>query len=132
MQINLPENLYRRLERIAKASNRKVDEVVAEHLHATLPPVDDNQESAAMEIEEAAFQSMHAELLQKYPGEFVAVFQGEVVDHDTDQSKLLQRRAAKYPGKVVMIAQVLPEVEEVYYHHSIRWISKSVPISCLL
>jgi len=27
----------------------------------------------------------------------------------------------KYPGKVVLIAQVRPEVEEVYHYHSIRW-----------
>ena len=54
---------------------------------------------------------MHSELWEKYPHQYVAIFQGEVVDHDQDELALLKRRNEKYPDDIVLIRQVLQEPE---------------------
>jgi hypothetical protein len=52
---------------------------------------------------------MQAELEAKYPGEFVALHQGQVVDHDSDVVHLEQRVAEKWGEVAVLIAPVSSE-----------------------
>jgi hypothetical protein len=68
----------------------------------------------AIHHEAEVFRAQHAELLGKYPGRYVAMYQGQVVDDDLDQVVLLARVELKYPDLPVLIAQVLPEPEEIY------------------
>lgn len=75
----------------------------------------------AIHHEAEAFRAQHAELWLKYPGRYVAMYQGRVVDDDLDQVALLARVEDKYPDSPVMIAQVLPEPEETYTASSPRW-----------
>jgi hypothetical protein len=70
--------------------------------------------------EEDAFLAMHAELLRSYPGDYVAVYHGQVVDRDSDQFALYQRIEQRYAGKPVLIRQVIPEPEESYTFRSPR------------
>ncbi len=44
-----------------------------------------------MQRETQAFIRMHADLLGKYPGDYVAIYQGKLIDHDHDQLALYQR-----------------------------------------
>lgn len=50
-----------------------------------------------------AKNNMH--LLRRYKGEFVAVIDGNVVDHDVDRGRLLSRLWVRglYPGPVLLI-----------------------------
>ena len=64
---------------------------------------------------------MHAELRNRYPDQYVAVYRGKVVDHDPDQLALFRRVEERYPDVPVLIRQVAPEQEEVYTFRSPRW-----------
>jgi hypothetical protein len=50
-----------------------------------------NPARPAMEREQAAFQAMLPQLLVQYEGQYVALHQGQVVDHDTDRAALVIR-----------------------------------------
>ena len=80
-----------------------------------------NQVQQAIHREAQAFRSQHAELLVKYPDRYVAMYQGGVVDDDLDQMALLARVEDRYPDLPVLIAQVLPDPEEIYVVRSPRW-----------
>jgi Family of unknown function (DUF5678) len=70
--------------------------------------------------ETKAFRLMHPQLLQKYAGQYVALHQGQLIDHDADQLTLYLRIDAQYPDEVILIKQVTPEVEEIYAVRSPR------------
>lgn len=79
------------------------------------------QMQQAIHREADAFQTQHAELRARYPGRYVAMYQGKVVDDDSDQIALLARMENRYPDRPVLISQVLPEPEEIYAVRSPRW-----------
>jgi hypothetical protein len=74
-----------------------------------------------MRHETKAFRAQHAELLAQYPDQYVAIYQGQVVDHDADQLALLARVEKRYPDTTVLIALITSEPEESYTMHSPRW-----------
>lgn len=63
-----------------------------------------------IEQEAKAFQRFHPELLRTLPGEFAAVHNGQVVDHDGDQMALSRRVEDVYEVQPVLIRQVRPEI----------------------
>jgi hypothetical protein len=103
--LTINDDLYRRARRIARSRQRDVEEVLAESI--TLPETADQPEerddkvNTAVAREEAAFHRLHSELWQKYPGEYVAIYNEELVDHDPDQVTLYLRVKALYPDQFV-------------------------------
>ncbi|MBN1318174.1 MAG: hypothetical protein JXA42_22015 [Anaerolineales bacterium] len=73
-----------------------------------------------LQRESDAFSAMHTELYDKYPGLYVAIQQGQVIDWDKDQLELFTRVDEQYPDTPVLIKQVLPEPEEIYTFRSPR------------
>jgi len=73
-----------------------------------------------IQSEENAFRAMHAGLCAAFPNQYVAVYRGQVVDHDPDQLALFHRVEERYPDAPVLIRQVTPESEEVYTFRSPR------------
>ena len=94
-------------------------------LHADTDKIEfqdaDDKERFAMDREEAAYRRLHPSLLEKYPGQYVAIYGGELVDYDTDQVKLYLRVKSCYPGEFVWVAPVRPEPEEMYVNRSPRF-----------
>jgi hypothetical protein len=68
-------------------------------------------DQAAMQREEVAFQTMLPQLLARYENEYVAVYQGEVIDHDPDQGNLVRRLDQTHPNAVVLVKKVTAEPE---------------------
>jgi hypothetical protein len=70
-------------------------------------------ESERMDQETLAYRQMHLQLWAHYAGQYVAIYQGELVDHDADELALLHRVEANYGDEVVLLKQVrpLPEPE---------------------
>ena len=66
---------------------------------------------------------MHAAWLEQYPGEYMAVFQGQLVDHDLSFGALLERIESRYPEERVLIRPVLDGADIIYNYRSIRWAS---------
>ena len=72
------------------------------NVNETVPITEDE----ALVKETQAWESLHPMLKEKYAGQHVAIYQGRVVDVDTDPLLLHRRIRKKYPGKQVWISQV--------------------------
>ena len=59
-----------------------------------------------MEKEAAAYDAMREEMVEKYLGQYVAVFRGQVIDHDADVGALVDRLDKQYPDDVVLVREV--------------------------
>ncbi|MFO7537981.1 MAG: DUF5678 domain-containing protein [Chloroflexota bacterium] len=121
--LNIDNDLYRRAEKIARSRQRDVADLLAESI--TLPETVSGNDmvlggGTAVAQEEAAFYRLHPELWQKYPGQYVAIHNEEVVDHDADQVALYLRVKARYPGQFVWIAPVKETPVEEYVVRSPR------------
>jgi hypothetical protein len=64
-----------------------------------------------MSREIAAYENMHSELITTHDGEFVAVFDGKLIDHDPDELALMRRIDTRYPNEVVLLKRVRPMPE---------------------
>ena len=82
------------------------------------------EQDRKMEQEERAYQDMLPMLREKYLGEFVAVYQGELVDHDEDELTLFGRIDKKYPDDIVLMTKVLAGPRPVLRIRSPRLISE--------
>jgi len=67
--------------------------------------------------ESKAYREQKAEIEEKYRGQYVAVYRGEVVDHDSDKSTLLHRFYDTFGNKTVYIKKV-GEPERIYKVHT--------------
>lgn len=56
---------------------------------------------------------MHAELAEKYLGQYVAIHNGKVVDHDDDFQSLHSRIRQRFGGQPVLLRCVEAEPERV-------------------
>ncbi|MEM7539501.1 MAG: DUF5678 domain-containing protein [Chloroflexota bacterium] len=74
---------------------------IMEQIEIYVPP-----ETKLMVKEAAAFEQMQSELQEQYPNEYIAVYDGQVVDHDRDEVALIKRRKQNFAGKVVLIRHV--------------------------
>ena len=73
-----------------------------------------------MDQEADAFRRLHPELFATIPGQYAAIYRGQLVDHDADQLALYQRIEARFQGLPVLIRHVRPEVETTIMVHSPR------------
>lgn len=129
--ITIPESLYRRARALAQSRNRSLDGLIADALDRGLlqTSAEDAYESSfategedgeKLTRETAAYEAMHAQLLAQYAGEFVAIFNGQLIDHDTDELALLDRLDAEYPEEVVLMKRVLPSPMQEFFVRSPR------------
>ena len=111
------DETYARLKQLAEAQQTSTDNLVEQAIHAFLRA----QARRLMRRESEAFRTMHSALLEKYPGQFIAIHRGQLVDHDTDQLALFMRIEQQLPEQVVLIVQVVSDIEEVYTVRSPRF-----------
>jgi predicted transcriptional regulator len=94
--------LIERIQHVADETNRDATQVVEEAVQVYL----DRLEQDKIHQETEAFRANQAELATRYAGEYVAMHQGRVVDHDPDVGRLEQRVAARFGETAVLIAPV--------------------------
>ena len=75
---------------------------------------------AAMKREIAAYEATHAAFVDEYRGQYVAIFQGQLVDHDADPVALHHRVTETYPGETVLCRQVQREASPMIIMRSPR------------
>lgn len=101
-------DLVERLEQIAAAQRTTVEElldkVVTEYL--------DTVAHQKMRAESTAFVELHPELVTKYLGDYVAIHNSEVVDHDADARTLHLRIRKQFGRTPVLLRQVTKEAEQ--------------------
>jgi predicted DNA-binding protein len=101
-EIVLRSDLHETLEKDAKREARSVNEIVNEAIERYLH----ERQIAQLDAEIAAFEKLHPELRQKHLGQWVAVHEQELVDHDSDRAALYKRVRATYGRTAVLIRQV--------------------------
>ena len=97
--------LLEQVQRIAEWQQVTADEVATRALSSYL----DRLEWEKMEAEMAAFRSQLPALLATYPDQYVAVHQGQVIDHDVDLRVLHGRVYAKMGVIPVLLQKVTAE-----------------------
>jgi len=105
MSIELREpTLVKQIEELASATTQPAERVLATAVQTYL----DTVEREAIHADTQAFWSMHPDLVQGYTGQYVAIREGKVVDHDDDVVQLEQRVRAQFGLLPVLIAPVTP------------------------
>ena len=125
--LTLPNSLYQKANRLAQLRDREIDSLLVEVLSQALAedvPNDDSsldEKDEAIELERAAFMAMHAELWVNYHNQYVAIYNGQLIDHDEAFAELHSRVRAEYPDTFVLIRRVEAEPEPIYHFRSPRW-----------
>lgn len=96
------EALVWQIEQLAQQTAQPVEQVLATAVEAYL----DQWERQGIEAETRAFLALHDQLVARYAGEHVALYRGEVVDHDPDVALLERRVRARFGLLPVLIAPV--------------------------
>ncbi|HET7089982.1 MAG TPA: DUF5678 domain-containing protein [Anaerolineae bacterium] len=107
----LRDDLHETLKRNARQESRSVDEIVNEAVSLYLR----ERQRAKLDKEIAAYEAMHAELRQRYLGQWIAVHEQQLVDHDPDGSALYQRIRSRYGKTSVLIRQVREQPSDDAY-----------------
>lgn len=114
MTVALKEpSLVVRVEQWAQETSRPTEQVLETAVQTYL----DKLEGEAIRAETEAFWAMHDELLKEYRGQNVALYQGKVVDHDENASRLAKRVRERFGWLPVLIAPVKPGSRR-----DLRWI----------
>jgi len=114
--IVIPEQVYAELMPVAAQEARDIQELVSDALRRYLWEARERQMDREME----AFRAMHAELKQRYLGQFIAMQNGTVVDSDADRVALSRRVRQTHGNAVVLITQVEQEPEREWMMRSPR------------
>jgi hypothetical protein len=88
-------------------------------------PEDETESEAAVtgkgtSAEQEAWFARPAAERKRYAGEYVAVHEGQVVDHDADQRALFLRMRSRYGRRPVLIVRADWDTAPVYTIHSPR------------
>lgn len=100
--ITLQPQLMEQLEKIASERDVRPGELVESALRTYLRQLDREK----IKAEVAAFQAMHTELAEQYMGEYVAIHDGGVVDHDRDFRALHSRVRQRFGRQAVLLRRV--------------------------
>jgi hypothetical protein len=110
--VNVPihEELFEPIRRLAEQEQTSVEGVVNDWLRRQLALVREQK----IKEESARFRSRHAALLAQYRGEYVAMRNGEVLDHASDARELYLRIKAHYGDDPILIAPVTETPTQTY------------------
>ncbi|MCB0111472.1 MAG: hypothetical protein KDE53_36370 [Caldilineaceae bacterium] len=116
----VPEEIYQQAEQIATETQQDVADVLLDTIASRFPAYPAHPDRVTMRKEIAAYQKMHSDLVKTYLGEYVAIYQGELVDHDADPVALHERITTNYPDKVVLSRKVQKDADPVLHMRSPR------------
>ena len=115
--VTIKTNLQTKLEKIANTTGQSIDEIVDQALTQHL----DRLAEQELDAEIRAFEQMHPQLKAHYLDQFIAMYQGKVVDTDADLESLYMRIQSRFgDDQTVLIRQVSDTHDEVYHFHGTR------------
>ena len=93
------------------------EELVQLLKHVTASEQDEESAlDSAMWREEMAYRRLHPSLLDSYAGQYVAIYDEQLFDHDVDELELYLRIRQQFGNEFVLMTQVKDEAEAVYTH----------------
>lgn len=120
VHVALSDHTVERLQQMAVKRHVAVKDVLEEAVEFYLIHAPEDEYDEEFEIWEQTQQRLiaaemqhylrqHEQLLTRYRGQYIAMYQGEVVDHDTDEVALSRRVRTRYGETTLLITPVLPE-----------------------
>lgn len=100
--ISLDQKLYEEIEEAAREYRTDVADILRRAVRMYLWEL--RREHIAREHE--AYRRRHAELLAQYEGQYIAMYKGEVVDHDKEFGPLYHRVRVRFGNAPVLITRV--------------------------
>lgn len=111
--LDVPDEVYQQVQQVAKTTRQEVSEIIVERLAEMFTPPVTQPDRAAMLANIEAYKVFHPELVQTHLRQFVAIHDGQLIDHDADKEALFARMQANYAGEIVLQRQVLPDADPV-------------------
>ncbi len=124
--ITVPNKIYRQIAKQAKKDRKNVSDIVKDVVANTFSQqkfsLNPTREKMLQEV--AAYKSMHASLVKTHLGQFVAIYKGQLIDHDSDKNALFFRVKEKFPTQVVLQRQVMEDPDPILHFRSPRFVQK--------
>ncbi len=114
--IRVEPELYSRIEQAAQEQNTSAEVLLGEAVRQYLWELDRRKISE----ESAIYRRRHPELKARYLGQFIAMRNGEVVDHDITFDTLMRRVRQRFHSLPVMITQVAETSEQTLVRRGFR------------
>ena len=104
--IQLPQDLYEAVHKKAAAQQKTTDDLVIEWVSERLNEASTSEVTRSFEAEIAAFEQMRSVLLQQYPGQYVAIYEGKVIASGNEKLALLEQVREQFGNIVCYIEKV--------------------------
>jgi len=104
--IQLPQDLYEAIRKKAIAQQKTTEDLVIEWVSAHLNEPDRDEINQAFEQEIAAFARLKPDLFPKYSGQYVAIYQGEVVASGDEKLAVLDQVRERLGDVVCYVEKV--------------------------
>ena len=114
--LSIPEQTMSSLHQVADRLGESAESLADRAIHQFLRQIAERK----IAQEEDFFQTQHAQLLQTYSGQFVAMHDGQVIDSDQDELTLYLRIRQQYPLIGILIKKVTLEPDEIWTFRSPR------------
>lgn len=125
--ISLSQSTYERVKQWATLHQQDVETVIAEYLDNSLPSLEElaippAEPDPTVDRERAAYLRLYPQLRQTHAGDFVAIYNEQLVDYDVDEAALFARIDDKYPDEFVWLTRVEEKPEREIKLHSPRFV----------
>lgn len=107
--IQLPGDLYNAIRKKAIAQQKTTEDLVIEWVSEHLDESETSEINNAFEQEVAAFEQLKPTLFEQYDGQYVAIFQGEVVANGAEKLPLLDQVRERLGPVVCYIEKVIAD-----------------------
>ncbi|MEZ4706548.1 MAG: DUF5678 domain-containing protein [Caldilineaceae bacterium] len=121
VSITLSDRLSQRVRRLAQQRQEEIMTVIERILEEGLPEtadeaqwVDLSEPDPHVEAEMRAYLALYPHLKERYGGQYVAIYEGQLVDHDADFDILYDRIDGAYPNQFVWISKIGEEPLETF------------------
>ncbi|MGH2594201.1 MAG: hypothetical protein ACRDGG_11885 [Anaerolineae bacterium] len=117
LTVTLKPDIAEQIDRLAGETQTSAEVFVDRALRSYLAQFDREKIRAEMK----AFEQLRGTLLAQYRGEYVAIHEGQVIDHDPDLRTLHLRVFARLGHTVVLLKRVTDEPERELVFRSPRF-----------
>jgi hypothetical protein len=88
--VRLPQDLYDAVDKQAKVQRKTADDLIVEWVVEKIEETELVEANETFEREIDTFEAMKPELLAQYPGQYVALYQGQVVGNGGNRLALVK------------------------------------------
>jgi predicted transcriptional regulator len=115
--ITVEPEIYEQLEAVAEEKQAKTEQIAEEALKRYLW----EQNNQKISRESALYREQHSEIKKQFLGKFIAMHQGQIVDHDSDFQILFKRIRERFGNTAVMITNVEEEPYTILNRKGFRY-----------